>query len=77
MKACAGTGEARLLSTILTRMDFTEDKWWLYRLGQDMGASPGVRDSLRAFVRKFVLSVEGLKPAVCEQTRSKEVEQVQ
>lgn len=54
----AGEGEPRLLSTILTRMDYIEDRWWLYRLGQEMAACPRVQDTFRTFVRKFVLAVD-------------------
>ena len=56
-RACAGKG-TKLLSEVLSHMDRVEDRWYLYRLGQELGACSHVKASFKHFVRTFVLGVE-------------------
>ena len=46
------------LSKILTNMDQIEDRWYLYRLGQELGSCDMVKRTFTTFVRKYVLNVD-------------------
>ena len=40
---------------MLTRVDEVDDRWWLYRIGQELGACRPAQALFRRFVRTFVL----------------------
>ena len=39
-------------------MDQIEDRWYLYRLGQELGNCDMVKKTFTTFVRKYVLNVD-------------------
>ena len=55
---------------MLTSIDAVADKWWLYRVGQELGTCKRVQGLFRRFVRTFVLGLDNVSINGATQTSS-------